>query len=104
MKAAVNIGISLLDHVRNDEVRARKKVAPIVKKMPEKRLRWYEHASRRDENHITRMAMSLEVAEKRPRGRPKIRWMDRIRADLKELRIDEHHALNREYWRQLTIG
>ncbi|VDM68423.1 unnamed protein product [Strongylus vulgaris] len=28
--------------------------------MQEKRLRWYGHVSRTDENHITRMAMSLE--------------------------------------------
>ncbi|VDM76097.1 unnamed protein product [Strongylus vulgaris] len=75
------LGVTLLGHVCNDTVRARMKVAPIVKKIHEKRLRWYGH-----------------VAGKRPRER----WVDKIRADLKELRIDEHHALDREYWRQLT--
>ncbi|VDM76413.1 unnamed protein product [Strongylus vulgaris] len=77
------LGNTLLDYVYNDEVRARMKVAPIVKKMQEKRLPRYRHVSRRDENHITRMAMSLEVAGKRPRERAKMRWMDRIRAGYK---------------------
>ncbi|VDM66589.1 unnamed protein product [Strongylus vulgaris] len=44
----------------------------------EKRLRWYRHVSRGDEKHVTRVAMSLEVAGKRPQGRPTMRWMDRI--------------------------
>ncbi|VDM78837.1 unnamed protein product [Strongylus vulgaris] len=86
--AALDIKYHLVDHVCNDTVRARMKVAPIVKKMQENRLRWYGHVSRRNENHITRMAMSLEFAGKRPRGRPKMRWMDSIKADLKELSID----------------
>ena len=78
------------------------KVAPIAKKMQERRLRWYGHVSRREEHHITRTVLSLEAPGKRPRVRPKLRWMDKIRADLKDLGIDEQHALNREIWRRLT--
>ncbi|VDM75759.1 unnamed protein product [Strongylus vulgaris] len=54
------------------------KVVLMVKKMQEKQLRWYGHVGRRDESHVTGMAMSLEVAGIRPRGRPKMRWMDRL--------------------------
>ncbi|VDM77287.1 unnamed protein product [Strongylus vulgaris] len=80
------LGITLLDHVCNNTVRARMKVAPIVKKMQEKRLRWNGHVP--------------GGRWKKTTGKTKDE-MDRIRADLKELRMDEHHALNREYWRQL---
>ncbi|VDM77264.1 unnamed protein product [Strongylus vulgaris] len=81
------LGITLLDHVCNDTFRARMKVAPIVKKMQEKRLRWYRHVSRRDENHQKGLCIwrSLEKDHGKKDGR--------IRADLKELRIDEHYAL-----------
>ena len=58
--------------------------------------------SRRDESHITKLALAVEAPGKRPRGRPKMRWMDRIKADLRELGIDEDLASDRTTWRRLT--
>ncbi|VDM77541.1 unnamed protein product [Strongylus vulgaris] len=40
------MGIALLDHVCNDIVRARMKVAPIAKKMQEERLQWVSQAEK----------------------------------------------------------
>ncbi|VDM74940.1 unnamed protein product [Strongylus vulgaris] len=60
----------------------------------EKRLRWYGHVSRRDETYLTRVASLW--------GRPKVSWMNGIRAELKELSLDERYDLNREYWRQMS--
>ncbi len=43
--------------------------------------------------------MSLEVEGKRPRGRPKFRWMDKIKADLKKSGLTERDALDRTKWK-----
>ena len=95
------MGVTLLDHVTNDTIRITMKVAPITKKVQERRLRWYGHVRRREEEHITRLAMSVEVPGRRPRGRPKLRWTDKVKSDLRELGIDERQALDRETWRRL---
>ena len=45
-------------------------------------------------------------AGKRPSGRPKRRWEDNIRRDLKEIRINTRNwvdsAQDRDYWRVLV--
>ena len=60
------------------------------------------NVSRREESHITRLALSLNVPGKRPRGRPRLRWMDKIKSDLRELGLDENQTSNREEWKRLT--
>ena len=96
------LGVTMMDHVCNDTVRTIMKVTPIHNKMLEGRLRWYGHVRRREENHVTRAVMSMDIAGKRPRGRPKMRWMDRIKEDLKELGILAEDALDRNKWRRIT--
>ena len=49
------------------------KVAPIAQKMQEKRLRWYGQVRRRNESHITKLALAVEAPGKRLRGRFKMR-------------------------------
>ena len=43
--------------------------------------------------------MSMEVDGRRKRGRPKQRWMDVVRKDMKEAELDENDALDRNLWR-----
>ena len=49
-------------------------VADIKEKMRENRLRWFGHVVRRDEDHIVRKVMSMNLGVKRGRGRPKQCW------------------------------
>ncbi len=46
--------------------------------------------------------MSLEVKGKRSRGRPKFRWLDKIKADLKESGLTDQDALDRAKWKRMT--
>ena len=56
----------------------------IAKKLKESRLKWYGHVIRREEHCIGRMAMEMKVQGRRKRRRPKRRWLDRVRGDIKE--------------------
>ncbi|KIH59203.1 hypothetical protein ANCDUO_10579 [Ancylostoma duodenale] len=46
--------------------------------------------------------MNITVDGRRPRGRPKTRWLDRIEEDMRVLKLTEEDALNRRKWRNQT--
>ncbi|KFD62148.1 hypothetical protein M514_25633 [Trichuris suis] len=97
------IGISKLEHTPNETVRLSMGVAPIVDKVREKRLRWFGHVLRREDNHpAKRLLLHTEIEGKRPRGRPKLRWMDKVHTDLKQLRLIPDEALDRCKWKNST--
>uniref|UniRef100_A0A183F2B7 Reverse transcriptase domain-containing protein n=1 Tax=Heligmosomoides polygyrus TaxID=6339 RepID=A0A183F2B7_HELPZ len=79
---------------RNDAIRQKFGVAPIVDKMREARLRWYGHVLRGKEDSVRKI--ELEVSGKRPRGRPKQRWSDTLHMDLKAADVHPDLALDRE--------
>ncbi|KAK6739526.1 hypothetical protein RB195_008180 [Necator americanus] len=80
------IGVTLKEKVSNDTVRSIFGVVPITEKMKEARLRWFGHVLRREEDSVAQTALKLDVSGVRPRGRPKIRWLDRVKLDM----IDAH--------------
>ena len=46
------------------------------KKITEKRLKWYGHVRRMEEEHIVRRMLDVDIPGKRRRGRPNLRWKD----------------------------
>ena len=58
------------------------------------RLRCYGHMHRMEENEV-RAVFDMMVPGKRPRGR----WMDCIRSDMQELRINLEDAQDRTFWK-----
>ena len=93
-------GVTREDRVRNDYIRGSTKVVEISKKMQEGRLRWYGHLLRRAEDHVGRHTMDMEVQGRRKRGRPRKRWRDCVREDMREKGIDEAEAQDRGRWRR----
>ena len=49
-----------------------------VRKVPEKRLKWFWHVMDREEEHVGRRVMQMRARGTRKRGGPKLRWMDKI--------------------------
>ena len=69
------------------------------KHFPEKeKLKWFGHCLRREPNHICAKSLRLEVSGRRSRGRPKKRWRDNIKEDMKKYQLTEDMAQYREYW------
>ena len=53
-------GHTRLDKIRNEDIRERVGVAPIVEKMVESRLRWFGHVRRRPIEHPVRRVDEME--------------------------------------------
>jgi len=95
-------GVSRRDRVRNDDIRNRVGVTAIARKVQEKRLTWYGHVLRREEDYVGRRMMELQVQGSRGRGRPKRRWQDRVNEDLKEKGMSRGLVCDRVSWKQMV--
>ena len=58
-------------------------------KMREGRLRWYGHVMRRDKEYVGRKMMGMELPGKTKRGRPKRRFLDMVKEDMKKVGAKE---------------
>ena len=81
-------GVSLREHKRNEEIREAATVQPITTHLMQKRL----HVRCRDDSCMTRTLLEMEVEGVRPRGRPKLRYMDTIRSRPDQKRYEEEWA------------
>ncbi|KAK6737445.1 hypothetical protein RB195_019880 [Necator americanus] len=93
------IGVTLKEKVSNDTVRSIFGVAPVTEKIKEARVRWFGHVLRREENSVAKTALKLEVSGVRPRGRSKIRWLDRVKLDMIDARLCTADAMDRTKWK-----
>ena len=70
------MGVSLLEHQRNEDILKEAKVELIPIVMRRRRLEWFRHVKRRYKTENIRAVAELKMEGKRPRGRPKLRWKD----------------------------
>ena len=70
------------------------------------RLRWAGHVAKVKEGRSVFKILTGKPTGKRPLGRPRRRWEDNIRMDLKEICINTRNwvdsAQDRDYWRALV--
>ena len=92
-------GVTLRDTVKSVDIRKKLGVNSIQEKVREIRLRWYGHMQRMEKNNEVRAIVDMIVPGKRPRGRPRGRWMDCVRRDMQELRITPEDAQDRTFWK-----
>ena len=93
--------MSLLEHRRNEEILEEAKMEAIATVMRRRRLEWFGHVKRRGETENIRAVAEMKMEEKRHRGRPKLRWYDSVRRDLKAWNIKGEWATDRERWKGL---
>jgi hypothetical protein len=70
--------------------------------MRSSRLAWYRHVMRRDESHITKILMSINVDGHPIRGRPRKRWMDCVKDYMKIKRVSMEMTSDRREWKKKT--
>ena len=79
-------------------------VKPITTYVTQKRLSWYGHVMRREDTNVAKQVTTMKVGGKRPRGRPRLRWMDRVQSDLRQHQLDPELAQNREGWKKAIMA
>ncbi|GKC09516.1 hypothetical protein Tco_1001126 [Tanacetum coccineum] len=90
---------TILDMIPNRGFRRNHQVTTVVNKMREGRLRRFGHVKRRPHATPVRRVESITVEGVRRRGRPKLRWEDKLKTDLKELLMSEDMTSDRNSWR-----
>ena len=85
------------DRIRNDTIRERVGVAPIVEKLVENRLRWFGHVERRPVDAVVRRVDQMEESHvKRGRGRPRKTIRETIRKNLEVNELDPNLVYNKK--------
>ena len=98
------MGISLREHLRNEEVRRRAGVDCITEVIRKSKLRWFGHLVRREDEEPIKKAWITPVEGRRSRGRQRVRWKDGIAAELERMGVTEEDAMDRKNWRKLVHG
>ena len=86
------------DHIRNVTIREEAHIKPISTFLMKKRLSWFGHVQRRDDDNVAKNVLNTRIDGSRPRGRPKLRWMDRLKYDMKQNNIRPEWASDIESW------
>ena len=92
-------GVILRDKVKRVDIRKELGVSSIQEKVRKMRLRWYVHMQRMEKNNEVRAVGDMSVPGKKPRGRPRWRWMDCFRMDMQALRITPKDSQDRTFWK-----
>ena len=74
----------------------------ITKKVQERRLKWYGHVTRREEHYVGRKVMEMKVQGRRKRGRPKRRWLYKVKDDIKEKGLSADDVYDYATWRCMS--
>ena len=69
--------------MRNEDIRKQAKVKPIPVSIRKRRLQWFSHIYRREQDEDIRKVADLKIDGRQKRGRAQQRWRDTIQSDLK---------------------
>nr|QQJ42582.1 chitinase 6-2 [Sogatella furcifera] len=93
-------GLTRRDRIRNEIIRNKMKVTEISRKVQEKRLQWYGHVERREDDYVGKRIDRLIVEGTRKRGRPRKKWKNCVEQDLAEKGLTPDEAQDRDSWKR----
>ena len=94
--------ISLLEHQKNEEIRQKVNIMPILNLMRKRLLEWFGHVCRRENEDDIQKIYELKMEGNRKRGRPKQIWKDTIEKDLKWCGLNQLDTEDRVQWKNLV--
>ncbi|KAI5090669.1 hypothetical protein C0J45_19530, partial [Silurus meridionalis] len=95
------LGVMRMDRIRNEFISRTAHVGRFGDKVREVRLRWFGHVQRRDMGYISRRMLRMEPPGRRKKGRPRRRFMDVVREDMRVVGLKEADVEDRGVWRQM---
>ena len=96
-------GMTLKDMVESTVIASRMGVNDLAEHLRQKRLRWFGHIVRRDEEVEIKKVFELKIEGRRKRGRPVKRWIDVVEEDMKKRGVVQQNAGDRESWRRRAV-
>ena len=92
--------LTLMDKIRNNEIRERIGVGiTIIDTIDAKRLRWYGHVCRMDEDRWPKRLMTWIPTQRRRRGRPRKTWKDGVTKAMSERNLQDEDWRDRKRWK-----
>ncbi|KAJ4444299.1 hypothetical protein ANN_06091 [Periplaneta americana] len=92
-----------LQELHNTELQALYSSPDIIRNIKSRRLRWAGHVARMDESRNVYRVLVGRPEGKRPLGRPRRKWEDNIKMDLRKVGYDDRDWINlaqdRDQWR-----
>jgi transcription termination factor 2 len=76
----------------------------IVRYVKARRISWIGHVERMEDSRMPKRVTREKMYTRRKRGRPKVRWLDDVQEDLREMEIEgwRRKAEERDQWRRTT--
>lgn len=91
--------VSLRDRESSDELRSRLGIHNIRDVVQTRRLRWFGHLERMEEDNWVSKCRGMVVEGTKPRGRPRKTWQEVIRADLRQKSLTPELTQSRSDWK-----
>lgn len=92
---------TILDRVRNDEIRNKMGVdTTLTDSIEKKQLMWYGHMRRLGQERLPQKIWRWKPENRRKRGRPRRTWNQEIKEAMEKRQLEEEMYLDREAWRQ----
>ena len=92
-----------MEILTNAELHALYSSANIIRSLKSRRLRWAGHVARMEQSRIAYRVLVEKLKGNRPIGRPRRRWEDNIKMDLREVGCDPGKWIilgeDRDQWR-----
>ena len=95
------MGVSLRDKIRSDELRRKLGITPAIEFVKKQQLNWFGHITRQRKTNNTQAAINKCYETKRPRGRPRKRWIDGILESLGNVTAEDANRKAKD--RTLTL-
>jgi hypothetical protein len=92
---------SRIERIKNEhikEIMGVKEKPDIIGIIERKRLQWYGHVKRMQEERLPKLIMEWIPGERRKTGRPRNTWMEGVRAAIKTRHLEADQWLNRKEW------
>ena len=91
--------VTRMHKIKNEFIRGTAHIRQIGDEVREARLRWYGHVQRRNTEYVGKRMLCLELSGKRRRGRPKTRFMDVVREDMRVVGVSDRDTTTGRNWR-----